>query len=67
MERKLTHSGPFMESTSKHSIYTRGDVNTYAIFAETNRMLISEAGRVGCIVPSGIAFADTTKFGSPGE
>jgi hypothetical protein len=42
-------------------------VNTYAIFAETNRMLISEAGRVGCIVPSGIAFADTTKFGSPGE
>ena len=25
-------------------------------------MLISEAGRVGCIVPSGIAFADTTKF-----
>jgi hypothetical protein len=38
-----------------------GDINTYAIFAETNRMLINECGRVGCIVPSGIATDDTTK------
>ena len=39
----------------------RGDVNTYSLFAELNRMLISPAGRVGCIVPSGIATDDTTK------
>ncbi len=38
-----------------------GDINTYAIFAETNRMLINQRGRVGCIVPSGIATDDTTK------
>ncbi|MFN0085843.1 MAG: Eco57I restriction-modification methylase domain-containing protein, partial [Blastocatellia bacterium] len=38
-----------------------GDINTYAIFAETNRMLINERGRVGCILPSGIATDDTTK------
>ncbi len=40
----------------------RGDVNTYAIFAELNRSLVSGRGRVGCIVPSGIATDDTTKF-----
>ena len=38
-----------------------GDLNTYAIFAETNRMLIASAGRIGCIMPSGIATDDTTK------
>jgi hypothetical protein len=39
----------------------RGDVNTYSLFAELNRNLISPTGRVGCIVPSGIATDDTTK------
>jgi hypothetical protein len=39
----------------------RGDVNTYTLFAELNRQLISAAGRVGCIIPSGIASDDTTK------
>jgi len=40
----------------------RGDVNTYALFAELNRTLIARNGRVGCIVPTGIATDDTTKF-----
>lgn len=40
----------------------RGDVNTYTIFAERMRSILSPAGRVGCIVPSGIATDDTTKF-----
>ena len=39
----------------------RGDVNTYSLFAELNRNLIAFTGRVGCIVPSGIATDDTTK------
>jgi hypothetical protein len=39
----------------------RGDVNTYSLFAELNRNLIKPAGRVGCIVPGGIATDDTTK------
>jgi hypothetical protein len=38
-----------------------GDVNTYSLFAELNRNLISPTGRVGCIVPTGIATDDTTK------
>jgi hypothetical protein len=40
----------------------RGDVNTYSIFAEQMRGIIGPHGRVGCIVPSGIATDDTTKY-----
>jgi hypothetical protein len=39
----------------------KGDVNTYAIFAEHNRSILRSAGRAGFIVPSGIATDDTTK------
>jgi hypothetical protein len=40
----------------------RGDVNTYTLFVELNRNLISLTGRAGCIVPTGIATDDTTKL-----
>ena len=39
----------------------RGDVNTYPLFAELDRQLIATSGRVGIIIPSGIASDDTTK------
>ncbi len=39
----------------------REDVNSYTLFAELNRQLIGPTGRVGCIIPSGIASDDTTK------
>lgn len=39
----------------------RGDVNTFAVFSELFRILISVTGRAGLIVPSGIATDDTTK------
>lgn len=38
-----------------------GDVNLYALFAETFLQLSSTAGRAGLIIPSGIATDDTTK------
>ena len=40
----------------------RGDINLYAVFAEQNRILLSDKGRVGCVLPSGIASDDTTKL-----
>ncbi|MDD4560475.1 MAG: SAM-dependent DNA methyltransferase [Candidatus Cloacimonetes bacterium] len=40
----------------------RGDLNTYTVFAELNRILLAASGNSGCIVPSGIATDDTTKF-----
>ena len=38
-----------------------GDVNTYALFAETMLDLAAEQGRAGFIVPTGIATDDSTK------
>jgi hypothetical protein len=40
----------------------RGDINLYAVFAERMRNHLSPNGRAGCVVPSGIATDDTTKF-----
>ncbi|MDA2923114.1 N-6 DNA methylase [Acidobacteria bacterium AH-259-L09] len=51
-----------VRSSGRYPLCGRGDVNTYSIFAETKRLLLSPVGRVGCIVPSGIATDDTTKF-----
>ena len=60
--RQAEGESHFMRSSDRYPLCGRGDVNTYAIFAETNRMLINTTGRVGCIVPSGIATDDTTKL-----
>lgn len=38
-----------------------GDVNTYALFAETILQITAPSGRAGFIVPSGIATDDSTK------
>ncbi|MEN6478490.1 MAG: N-6 DNA methylase [Anaerolineales bacterium] len=50
----LRHSG-------RYPLCGRGDVNTYALFAELARHLTAPTGRAGIIVPSGIATDDTTK------
>jgi hypothetical protein len=39
----------------------KGDVNTYATFAELAYRIVAPCGRVGILVPSGIATDDTTK------
>jgi len=38
-----------------------GDINTYAVFAELARRIVVPTGRVGLLVPSGIATDHTTK------
>ena len=38
-----------------------GDVNTYALFAETISQITAKTGRAGFIVPTGIATDDSTK------
>lgn len=38
-----------------------GDVNTYALFAETALQLLHQQGRAGLVLPSGIATDDSTK------
>jgi len=39
----------------------RGDVNTYMLFAELARQIVAPTGRIGLLVPSGIATDNTTK------
>lgn len=52
----------FSKDVGLYSLCGRGRINTYSIFAELNRKLLSTKGQCGCIVPSGIATDDTTKF-----
>jgi hypothetical protein len=59
--RKAEGESHFVRNSGRYPLCGVGDINTYAIFAEMNRVLMSTSGRVGCIVPSGIATDDTTK------
>lgn len=61
-KRDAEASSAFMRKSERFPLAGRGDVNTYAVFAELNRSLLNDSGRAGIIVPSGIATDDTTKF-----
>ena len=52
----------FLRDSGRYPLCGRGDVNTYTVFAELFRDSLSPRGRSGCLVPSGIATDDTTKF-----
>ncbi|MCG6133485.1 MAG: N-6 DNA methylase [Nostoc sp. LLA-1] len=51
----------FIRESSRFPLTAVGKINTYAVFAETTRKLISTNGRVGIIIPTGIATDDTCK------
>lgn len=59
--RKAEAESHFMRESGRYPLCGRGDINTYMVFAETNRLIVADKGRIGCIVPSGIATDDTTK------
>jgi hypothetical protein len=50
----------FLRNSSRFPLTGRGDINTYAVFAELCRALLRPAGRAGIIVPTGIATDHTT-------
>jgi hypothetical protein len=56
----------FLRFSGRFPLTAVGDVNTYALFAEVIRSVLSTTGRAGVILPTGIATDDTTKefFGS---
>lgn len=61
-KRTAEASSSFMHVESgRYPLTGVGDVNTYALFAETFVQLMSDSGRSGLIIPSGIATDDTTK------
>jgi hypothetical protein len=51
----------FAHDSGRYPLTGVGDVNTYALFAETMFQLVSVSGRAGFIVPTGIATDDSTK------
>src|SRR5207237_492962 len=59
--REAEGESHFMRSSGRYPLCGRGDINTYAIFAETNRSLMGSKSSVGCIVPGGLSTDDTTK------
>jgi hypothetical protein len=48
-------------ASNRYPLCARGRVNTYALFAELSLGLLSRNGRMGMIVPTGIATDDGTK------
>lgn len=51
----------FVRNSARYPLCGKGDINTYALFAEHNWQVLGPQGRAGFIVPSGIATDDTTK------
>ena len=51
----------FARQSGRYPLCGRGDVNTYALFAEHNWRVLAQRGRAGFIVPGGIVTDDTTK------
>lgn len=56
-DRALTYA----RESGRFPLTGKGDINTYMLFAELARGLVAPHGRVGLLVPSGIATDDTTK------
>lgn len=60
--RRAEGESKFVLESGRYPLCGRGDVNTYTLFAELAREVIDARGRVGVIVPSGIATDATTQF-----
>jgi N-6 DNA Methylase len=49
-----------LSNSGRYPLTGRGDINTYAVFAETARSITSTTGRMGMVLPTGIATDATT-------
>lgn len=52
----------FLGNSGNYPLCGRGRINLYTIFTETMHQLLNPNGVMGCIIPSGIATDDTTKY-----
>lgn len=62
--RQLRHNGGerhLLSNSGRYPLCGRGKVNTFSVFAELMRTAMGPTGRLGVIVPTGIATDDTTK------
>ncbi|MEV6740593.1 DNA methyltransferase [Streptomyces sp. NPDC051104] len=61
-KRQSEGESQFLRLSMRYPLTGRGDINTYAVFAETDRVMTGPLGRMGIIVPTGIATDATTQF-----
>jgi len=51
----------YVRGSGRFPLSGKGDVNTYVVFAELARQIVAPSGRIGILVPSGIATDHTTR------
>ncbi|GGS47062.1 Eco57I restriction-modification methylase domain-containing protein [Actinokineospora fastidiosa] len=51
-----------LRDSGRYPLTGRGDINTYAVFAETGRTILASRARVGMVLPTGIATDATTQY-----
>jgi hypothetical protein len=59
--RKAEGESHTIRNSGRFPLCGGGDVNTYAVFAESCRDALAPLGRMGCILPAGIVSDDSTK------
>lgn len=59
--RESQGASQFMRESGRYPLCGVGDINTFAVFSELNRVVLAPTGRAAFIVPAGIATDDTTK------
>jgi hypothetical protein len=60
-KRGLEAANAFYRASERFQKTARGKINSYALFAETFLNVVSQAGRAGFLVPTGIATDNSTK------
>ncbi len=60
--RRAAGESHLLRVSGRYPLAGRGDINTYAVFAEGSRTLMDEHGRMGMILPTGIATDATTQY-----
>jgi hypothetical protein len=58
--RKAAGWSHLLRDSGRYPLTGHGDINTYAVFAETGRTVIAARGRSGLVLPTGIATDATT-------
>ncbi|GAA0365936.1 N-6 DNA methylase [Actinoallomurus spadix] len=58
--RKAESESHFLRGSGRYPLAGRGDINTYAIFAELGNSVVSSDGLTGMILPAGICTDATT-------
>jgi type I restriction-modification system DNA methylase subunit len=61
-KRAVYAESHFLRRSGRVPLTGQGNLNKYAVFAETDRILIETNGRTGVIVPTGIATDARTQF-----